>query len=161
MKDFIKNVLATMVGMFGFFIVMGVIGMMSIIGMIASGNAAQNVEKNSVFVLNLSGTISEQGSENPLSMFTGDNSLNSGLNDILSSIKKAKANDDIKGIYIEAGALMTNYATLQEIRNALADFRKSGKWIVAYGDFYTQGAYYVASVANKVYINPKGAIDAT
>lgn len=159
MKDFIKNVLATMVGMFGFFIVMGVIGMMSIIGMIASGNAAQNVEKNSVFVLNLSGTISEQGSENPLSMFTGDNSLNSGLNDILSSIKKAKANDDIKGIYIEAGALMTNYATLQEIRNALADFRKSGKWIVAYGDFYTQGAYYVASVANKVYINPKGIVD--
>lgn len=159
MKDFIKNVLATMVGMFGFFIVMGVIGMMSIIGMIASGNAAQNVEKNSVFVLNLSGTISEQGSENPLSMFTGDNSLNSGLNDILSSIKKAKANDDIKGIYIEAGALMTNYATLQEIRNALADFRKSGKWIVAYGDFYTQGAYYVASVADKVYINPKGVVD--
>lgn len=159
MKDFIKNVLATMVGMFGFFIVMGVIGMMSIIGMIASGNAAQNVEKNSVFVLILSGTISEQGSENPLSMFTGDNSLNSGLNDILSSIKKAKANDDIKGIYIEAGALAANYATLQEIRNALADFRKSGKWIVAYGDFYTQGAYYVASVANKVYINPKGAID--
>lgn len=159
MKDFIKNVLATMVGMFGFFIVMGVIGMMSIIGMIASGNAAQNVEKNSVFVLNLSGTISEQGSENPLSMFTGDNSLNSGLNDILSAIKKAKANDDIKGIYIEAGALMTNYATLQEIRNALADFRKSGKWIVAYGDFYTQGAYYVASVADKVYINPKGVVD--
>lgn len=159
MKDFIKNVLATMVGMFGFFIVMGVIGMMSIIGMIASGNAAQNVEKNSVFVLNLSGTISEQGSENPLSMFTGDNSLNSGLNDILSSIKKAKANDDIKGIYIEAGALAANYATLQEIRNAFADFRKSGKWIVAYGDFYTQGAYYVASVANKVYINPKGIVD--
>lgn len=159
MKDFIKNVLATMVGMFGFFIVIGVIGMMSIIGMIASGNAAQNVEKNSVFVLNLSGTISEQGSENPLSMFTGDNSLNSGLNDILSSIKKAKANDDIKGIYIEAGALAANYATLQEIRNALADFRKSGKWIVAYGDFYTQGAYYVASVADKVYINPKGIVD--
>lgn len=159
MKDFIKNVLATMVGMFGFFIVMGVIGMMSIIGMIASGNAAQNVEKNSVFVLNLSGTISEQGSENPLSMFTGDNSLNSGLNDILSSIKKAKANDDIKGIYIEAGALTANYATLQEIRNALAEFRKSGKWIVAYGDFYTQGAYYVASVADKVYINPKGIVD--
>lgn len=159
MKDFIKNVLATMVGMFGFFIVMGVIGMMSIIGMIASGNAAQNVEKNSVFVLYLSGTISEQGSENPLSMFTGDNSLNSGLNDILSSIKKAKTNDDIKGIYIEAGALAANYATLQEIRNALADFRKSGKWIVAYGDFYTQGAYYVASVADKVYINPKGIVD--
>lgn len=159
MKDFIKSVLATMVGIFGFFIVMGVLTMMSIIGMVASSSAAQNVEENSVFVLNLSGTISEQGSENPLSLFTGDDSQSTGLNNILSAIKKAKTNDDIKGIYIEAGALITNYATLQEIRNALADFRKSGKWIVAYGDYYTQGAYYVASVANKVYINPKGIVD--
>ena len=159
MKDFIKSVLATMVGIFGFFIVMGVLTMMSIIGMVASSSAAQNVEENSVFVLNLSGTISDQGTDNPLSLFTGDDSQSTGLNNILSAIKKAKTNDDIKGIYIEAGALMTNYATLQEIRNALADFRKSGKWIVAYGDFYTQGAYYVASVANKVYINPKGIVD--
>lgn len=159
MKDFIKSVLATMVGIFGFFTVMGVLTMMSIIGMVASSSAAQNVEENSVFVLNLSGTISDQGTDNPLSLFTGDDSQSTGLNNILSAIKKAKTNDDIKGIYIEAGALMTNYATLQEIRNALADFRKSGKWIVAYGDYYTQGAYYVASVANKVYINPKGIVD--
>ena len=159
MKDFIKSVLATMVGIFGFFIVMGVLTMMSIIGMVASSSAAQNVEENSVFVLNLSGTISDQGTDNPLSLFTGDDSQSTGLNNILSAIKKAKTNDDIKGIYIEAGALITNYATLQEIRNALADFLKSGKWIVAYGDYYTQGAYYVASVANKVYINPKGIVD--
>lgn len=159
MKDFIKSVLATMVGIFGFFIVMGVLTMMSIIGMVASSSAAQNVEENSVFVLNLSGTISDQGTDNPLSLFTGDDSQSTGLNNILSAIKKAKTNDDIKGIYIEAGALITNYATLQEIHNALADFRKSGKWIVAYGDYYTQGAYYVASVANKVYINPKGIVD--
>ena len=159
MKDFIKSVLATMVGIFGFFIVMGVLTMMSIIGMVASSSAAQNVEENSVFVLNLSGTISDQGTDNPLSIFTGDDSQSTGLNNILSAIKKAKTNDDIKGIYIEAGALITNYATLQEIRNALADFRKSGKWIVAYGDDYTQGAYYVASLANKVYINPKGIVD--
>lgn len=159
MKDFIKSVLATMVGIFGFFIVMGVLTMMSIIGMVASSSAAQNVEENSVFVLNLSGAISDQGTDNPLSLFTGDDSQSTGLNNILSAIKKAKTNDDIKGIYIEAGALMTNYTTLQEIRNALADFRKSGKWIVAYGDYYTQGAYYVASVANKVYINPKGIVD--
>jgi protease-4 len=159
MKDFIKSVLATMVGIFGFFIVMGVLTMMSIIGMVASSSAAQNVEENSVFVLNLSGTISDQGTDNPFSLFTGDDSQSTGLNNILSAIKKAKTNDDIKGIYIEAGALMTSYATLQEIRNALADFRKSGKWIVAYGDYYTQGAYYVASVANKVYINPKGIVD--
>lgn len=159
MKDFIKSVLATTVGIFGFFIVMGVLTMMSIIGMVASSSAAQNVEENSVFVLNLSGTISDQGTDNPFSLFTGDDSQSTGLNNILSAIKKAKTNDDIKGIYIEAGALITNYATLQEIRNALADFRKSGKWIVAYGDYYTQGAYYVASVANKVYINPKGIVD--
>lgn len=159
MKDFIKSVLATIVGIFGFFIVMGVLTMMSIIGMVASSSAAQNVEENSVFVLNLSGTISDQGTDNPLSLFTGDDSQSTGLNNILSAIKKAKTNDDIKGIYIEVGALITNYATLQEIRNALADFRKSGKWIVAYGDYYTQGAYYVASVANKVYINPKGIVD--
>lgn len=159
MKDFIKSVLATMVGIFGFFIVMGVLTMMSIIGMVASSSAAQNVEENSVFVLNLSGAISDQGTDNPLSLFTGDDSQSTGLNNILSAIKKAKTNDDIKGIYIEVGALITNYATLQEIRNALADFRKSGKWIVAYGDYYTQGAYYVASVANKVYINPKGIVD--
>lgn len=159
MKDFIKSVLATMVGIFGFFIVMGVLTMMSIIGMVASSSAAQNVEENSVFVLNLSGTISDQGTDNPLSLFTGDDSQSTGLNNILSAIKKAKTNDDIKGIYLEVGALITNYATLQEIRNALADFRKSGKWIVAYGDYYTQGAYYVASVANKVYINPKGIVD--
>lgn len=159
MKDFIKSVLATMVGIFGFFIVMGVLTMMSIIGMVASSSAAQNVEENSVFVLNLSGAISDQGTDNPLSLFTGDDSQSIGLNNILSAIKKAKTNDDIKGIYIEVGALITNYATLQEIRNALADFRKSGKWIVAYGDYYTQGAYYVASVANKVYINPKGIVD--
>lgn len=159
MKDFIKSVLATMVGIFGFFIVMGVLTMMSIIGMVASSSAAQNVEENSVFVLNLSGTISDQGTDNPFSLFTGDDSQSTGLNNILSAIKKAKTNDDIKGIYIEAGALITNYATLQEIRNALADLRKSGKWIVAYGDYYTQGAYYVASVANKVYINPKGIVD--
>lgn len=159
MKDFIKSVLATMVGIFGFFIVMGVLTMMSIIGMVASSSAAQNVEENSVFVLNLSGAISDQGTDNPLSLFTGDDSQSTGLNNILSAIKKAKTNDDIKGIYIEVGALMTSYATLQEIRNALADFRKSGKWIVAYGDYYTQGAYYVASVANKVYINPKGIVD--
>ena len=100
MKDFIKSVLATMVGIFGFFIVMGVLTMMSIIGMVASSSAAQNVEENSVFVLNLSGAISDQGTDNPLSLFTGDDSQSTGLNNILSAIKKAKTNDDIKGIYI-------------------------------------------------------------
>ena len=159
MKDFLKNVVATIVGLVGFFVLAGIVSLMTIIGMVASSSATQNVEENSVFVLNLSGTISEQGTSNPLDMFTGNDASNTGLNDILAAIKKAKENNDVKGIYIEANNMSASYATLQEIRNALADFRKSGKWIMAYADFYSQGAYYVASVANKVYINPKGAID--
>ena len=90
MKDFIKNVLATMVGMFGFFIVMGVIGMMSIIGMVASSEATKSVADNSVLVLNLSGTINEQGEEDIIGQPTGKNPDNIGMNDILSAIKKAK-----------------------------------------------------------------------
>ena len=159
MKDFLKNVVATIVGLVGFFVLAGIVSLMTIIGMVASSSATQNVEENSVFVLNLSGTISEQGTSNPLDMFTGNDASSTGLNDILAAIKKAKENNDVKGIYIEANNMSASYATLQEIRNALADFRKSGKWIMAYADFYSQGAYYVASVANKVYINPKGAID--
>ena len=159
MKDFLKNVLATIVGLVGFFILTSIIGLMTVIGMVASSSATQNVAENSVFVLNLSGTISEQGTSNPLDMFTGNDASSTGLNDILAAIKKAKDNDDVKGIYIEANNMSASYATLQEIRNALADFRKSGKWIMTYADFYSQGAYYVSSVANKVYINPKGAID--
>ena len=81
------------------------------------------------------------------------------MNDILSAIKKAKTEDKVKGIYLETGILATDYATLQEIRDALADFKKSGKWIIAYGDNYTQGGYYLASIANKVYVNPEGHID--
>ena len=159
MKDFLKNVVATIVGLVGFFVLAGIVSLMTIIGMVASSSATQNVEENSVFVLNLAGTISEQSKSNPLDMFTGNDASNTGLNDILAAIKKAKENNDVKGIYIEANNMSASYATLQEIRNALADFRKSGKWIMAYADFYSQGAYYVASVANKVYINPKGAID--
>ena len=159
MKDFLKNVLATIVGLVGFFILTSIIGLMTVIGMVASSSATQNVAENSVFVLNLSGAISEQGTSNPLDMFTGNDASSTGLNDILAAIKKAKDNDDVKGIYIEANNMSASYATLQEIRNALADFRKSGKWIMTYADFYSQGAYYVSSVANKVYINPKGAID--
>lgn len=159
MKDFLKNVLATVVGITGFIILVVIIGLMSIVGMVASNEATTNVEDNSVFVLNLSGSIDEQGASNPFSMLTGNGESDYGLNDILAAIEKAKHNDNIKGIYLEAGDISTGYATLQEIRNALADFRKSGKWIFAYGDFYSQGAYYVASVANKIYINPQGAVD--
>lgn len=159
MKNFLKQVLATIVGLIIFGAIAGVMGVVSIIGMIASGEATQKVSDNSVMVLNLSGVIEEQGQENILGQLTGNTVNNLGLDNILSAIKKAKNNDNIKGIYIEAGVLQTGYATMQEIRNALLDFKKSGKWIVAYADSYSQGTYYIATAADKIFINPKGMID--
>lgn len=159
MKEFFKYVAATVVGLFVFGIAVSALGMISLFGMIAADNNAKAVSDNSVFVINLSGIIQEQAQENILGELTGK-SLNSlGLDQILSGIRKAGDNKRIKGIYIEAGVLESSYATLQEIRNALLDFKKHGKWIVAYADSYTQGAYYVASVADKVFINPRGMLD--
>ena len=158
MKDFLKYVAATVVGIIVFLIVTGVFGMMSLVGMVASSEATKSVADNSVLVLNLSGSITEHGQDNIVGQFTG-NSDGLGLNDIVAAIKKAKNEPKIKGIYIEANGISAGYATLQEIRNTLSDFKKSGKWIVAYSDSYAQGDYYVASVANKVWLNPKGMLD--
>ncbi|MBQ9533135.1 MAG: signal peptide peptidase SppA [Prevotella sp.] len=158
MKDFFKYVFATVVGLIVFGIIMAIIGMMSVVGMVASGEATQNVSKNSVLVLNLNAIIDEQAQDNFLGSLTGQQDVSLGLNDILSAIEKAKDNDRIKGIYIEAGGPATSFATLQEIRNALVSFKESGKWIVAYGDSYTQGDYYLASLADKIYMNPQGAV---
>lgn len=159
MKNFFKQVLATVVGLIAFGAIITFMGIISIVGMIASGDSTPEVSNNSVMVLNLSGVIDEQGQEDFLGALTGNTMSNLGLDNMLSAIKKAKDNDNIKGIYIEAGILQAGYATMQEIRNALLDFKKKGKWIVAYGDTYTQGTYYIASAADKVYLNPKGMID--
>ena len=159
MKEFFKYVFATIVGIFVFFVVAGIFGVMSVVGMVASSQATQNVEDNSVLVVNLSGSIDEQGQDDIMGKLTGNYMPSTGLNDILAAVKKAKDNENVKGIYLEAGALSAGLATLQEIRSALEAFRKSGKWIVAYGDSYSQGAYYLASVANKVYLNPQGMVD--
>lgn len=159
MKGFFKQVLATIVGLIAFGAIVSIMGIMSVVGMIASGQATQKVNDNSVLVLNLSGVIEEQGQENILGQLTGNTVNNLGLDNLLSAIKKAKDNDNIKGIYIEAGVLQAGYATMQEIRNALLDFKKQGKWIVTYADTYSQGTYYIATVADKIYLNPKGMID--
>lgn len=160
MKEFIKNVGATVVGIFVFTILVGAIGMMSLVGMVASGSSAKDVADNTVFVINLEGQLQERSVDNPFSQYLGGAASTIGLDDLLDGIKKAKENDKIKGIYIEAGAFAPDsYASLQAVRKALVDFKKSGKWIVAYGDMYTQATYYVASVADKVYLNPSGQID--
>lgn len=160
MKGFFKSVLATVVGLFLFFIIMGFFLVISMVGMIASGEQTKSVRDNSVLVLNLTGVMEERAENDFMSQLTGNFSGQLGLDDILSAIKKAKDNEKIKGIYIEAGAFAPDsYASMQAIRRALTDFKKSGKWIVAYADTYTQGTYYLASAADKVWLNPQGMLD--
>lgn len=159
MKDFFKNVAATIVGLFAFGLIMTILGFISIIGMIASSNSKPTLKDNAVMVLKLQGQIEDRSEDNWLGELTGEQFNNLGMNKILSSIRKAKDEEKVKGIYLETGILESDYATLQEIRNALADFKKSGKWIIAYGDALSQGGYYLASVANKVYVNPEGNVD--
>ncbi|WP_233904712.1 signal peptide peptidase SppA [Segatella copri] len=159
MKQFFKNVAATIVGIFGFGIIMVILAVITFIGMMCNSSKTPSLKDNSVMVMKLQGQISDQANDDWLGQLTGNQYNNLGMNNILSAIKKAKQEDKVKGIYLETGILSTDYATLQEIRNALADFKKSGKWIIAYGDAMTQGGYYLASVANKVYVNPEGSVD--
>lgn len=159
MKNFTQYVLATIVGIIATVLIIAVLGIMSVVGMVASTEKTQSAPKNSVMVLNLNGIVNEQAQEDVIGKLTGNTIGSTGLNDVLTAIEKAKDNDNIKGIYFEVGMFQAGYATLQEIRNALLDFKKSKKWIVAYGEQYTQGAYYLASVADKVYVNPSGMID--
>lgn len=160
MKDFFKYTAATVVGIFIFMLITGVLGIMCVVGMVASENSAKDVSDNTVLTLNLTGMLEERSEDDFMAQLKGNTTGTIGLEDAIDAIKKAKANDKIKGIYIEAGMLSADsYASLQTLRNTLLDFKKSGKWIVAYGDIYTQGTYYVASVADKIFLNPSGQID--
>ena len=159
MKDFFKFTLATITGIILTSIVMFVISIIVVFSMLSSTETETVVEKNSIMMLDLNGSLVERTSDNIFKELFDKEDSTYGLDDILASIKKAKENDDIKGIYIQATSLNANFASLQEIRDALSDFKKSGKFIVAYSDNYTQGMYYLSSVANKVLLNPKGAIE--
>ena len=162
MKQFLKMTLATICGIAIFLTVTGIFMMISLVGMLASESASTSVKSNSVFVIALRGTINERTEEaSPLSALMESANMEAmGLDDLISSIRKAKANDDIKGIYLEGGiAEFDSPATAQQLRDALKDFKKSGKWIVAYADQYLQGCYYVASVADNIYLNAEGMID--
>ncbi len=159
MKDFLKFTLATIVGMLLTSVVLFVIGIGTLFGILYSSEAEVAVKKNSVMLLNLDGALQERANNNPVKQILYDNTHYYGLDDILSSIKKAKENSDIKGIYLQTGNFVAPYASLEEIRNALADFKSSGKFLVAYSDNYFQGTYYLASVADRVMINPKGMLE--
>lgn len=119
-------------------------------------------KENSVLKLDLNNEIKERGYQNPFGeMDLGPLMPKSviGLNDILSNLKKAKSDKNIKGIYLEVGSPVMGFATLEEVRNAILDFKTSGKFVYAYAEGYTQKGYYVASAANKVFLNPQGALE--
>ena len=162
MKQFFKMTLATVCGIAIFLVVTGFFLTISLLGMIASDSASTKVKENSVFVIKLDSTISERAEkDSPINeiLDMGDMSA-MGLDDLICAIRKAKDNEDIKGIYLEGGALAFDApATAQQLRDALKDFKKSGKWIVAYADHYYQASYYVASVADNIYLNDHGNIE--
>lgn len=162
MKGFIKTMLATMAGICLMGFLAFVFTMISLVGMMAAGQEVTEVRDNSVLVIKLQGSVQDYVEEDITMMFEMMNGEleNQGLDKILSAVEKAKSNEDIKGIYVEARAVeFDSPATMVALRRALQDFKKSGKWVMAYGDNMTQSAYYVASVADKVYAHPTGVID--
>lgn len=162
MRDFLKTIAAAFIGTALFCGVALAISLIGLIGMAASAGSTSttSLKDGSVLVLNLDGVMSERSGEaTPLDYLQGNVDGSTGLVETLDAIRKAKDNDKVKGIYIEVGVPDIDMAMMQELREALSDFKKSGKWIVAYGDVYTTGAYYVASVADKIYVNPIGGVE--
>ena len=154
--------LATICGIVIFLMIAGFFLVISLVGMMASDSASTKVEDNSVFVIKLNSSISERAESGTIYdeiMNMGDMS-GMGLDDLIASIRKAKDNENIKGIYLEGGeASFDAPASAQQLRDALKDFKTSGKWIVAYADLYYQTNYFVASVADNIYLNAEGMID--
>lgn len=163
-RQFFKTVLASMVGfLVGSFLLL-IIVVVLIAGIIASASSEKevDVDDNSVLAISIDRPVPERTPNSPLNGlgFLGfDNDKTIGLNDILANIHKAKTDSKIKGIYLTQSFALSGQATTEEIRKALLDFKKSGKFIIAYGEIYTQSFYYLASVADKVYMNPKGMFD--
>ena len=158
MKDFFKFTLASVLGIVLAGIIFTIIGIVSLVGMVASSDTETKVQENTILCLNLEGVLSERVESNPLQELMGETFASYGLDDILNSIQKAKDNENIKGIYLQPSVFAAEYPSLEEIRKALADFKESGKFIVAYSDQYTQEMYYLASVADKIIVNPQGSI---
>ncbi|HAE68887.1 MULTISPECIES: signal peptide peptidase SppA [Sphingobacterium] len=163
MKSFFKYVLATITGIVISFVVLFIV-LMGIIGAIISSASSDQeivVKSNSVLYLSFDYDISERSEANPLGSLNlpGYSTKNIGLDDILARIKYAATDGNIKGIYLDASHIGVGFASLKEVRDELLAFKKTGKFVVAYNAGYDQKAYYVASTADKVYVNPQGTID--
>jgi len=164
MKDFFKYLFASMLGFFLSLVVIFIIVIVIVVGAISplDDDKTVSVSSNSVLFLNLDQAITERTPKNPfgnLPIVGSDEKNGIGLNDLLKSIKRAKTDDNIKCIYLNVSSPNAGYATMREVRNALIDFKKSHKKIISYSEVYTQGAYYLASVADKIYLNPEGSLE--
>jgi protease IV len=164
MKEFFKFVFASMVGVILSFFVIFLLLVVMITAVISSAGSDKKADltANTVLHLSLDNPVRERSDKSPLGNFdfmgiSSDKAL--GLNEILANIRNAKSNDNIKGIYLDVTSMPTGFASTEEIRNALLDFKKSKKFIIAYSEVYSQSAYYLASVADKVYLNPEGLLD--
>lgn len=160
MKQFFKMMFASALGAILAAGLLITLSIFLLIGISASMSqpTAFSPSSNSVLKIELNGALSDQKTDNPYAMLLGEEDTVLSLTDILKAIKEAKNSDNIKGIYIEAGNFSAGSSSIDAIRRAITDFKESGKFVVAYGDQYTQGSYYLASVADKVYINPQGAL---
>lgn len=163
MKQFLKYTLATIAGGLILFLIVFII-LASVAGSVSNTDKEFKLKDNSVLKISLDGKLSEQSPENPLNFSVPGLPVNTdiekqGLDDILHAIKKAESNDKIKGIYVESKSMDAGFAEMEEIRNALENFRKTGKFVVSYADTYDQKEYFVSSVATKVFINPQGMLN--
>ena len=159
MKRFFTYLLATIVGIIIssailFFISMGIIS-----AMVASQNKAIEIKPNSVLYLKFDQPIVDRQPNMPFSLAAITGNQRIGLNEILANIEKAKNDDNISGIYLDLSFMLTGYSTVEEIRNALLDFQTSGKFVIANGKIYSQKAYYLATAADAVYLNPAGFLE--
>ena len=167
MKQFFKYMLATIAGLLVSFVIMFFISIIVISAMVASASGGGEkkepyIANNTILHLKLNTPIKDEPSNNPFENFnfeTFEANENSSLSEIIESIEKAKKDDRIKGIYLDLSMIKTGLASLEEIRKALLHFKTSGKWIISYAEVYTQRSYYLASVADKIYLNPAGIME--
>jgi len=158
---FLKNVFSSCLGALLAMVVIGLFFFVLISGLINMATSENQViiKDNSVLLLKLNAPIAEQELEDPIAELLPSGQQSVGLIQLQQAIANAKTDDKIKGIYLNTSSVMSGYSTLEEIRQSLLDFRKSGKWVVAYANDYSEGAYYLASAADKVYLNPEGQME--
>lgn len=163
MKQFFKTVFASTLGVLIASGILVICSIFFILGVVASAEStsAYTPEKNTVFKLSLAGTLSDQAVQNPFAELMGESDDQMSVADVIKAIRRAKDNENIKGIYLEAGHISGGFAGLEAIRRELKDFKGSGKFIVSYGDAYSQGDYYLCSVADSVFLNPQGTVALT